>query len=233
MHIELEDKQLDIFLVLLIWISSILLLNSSPLIINPDTIGPRLFTVFSEMMILIPATVTLVAYKSVRDKAMLKLPFTKLSLVYGFAMGALGWMLGTALSTLIEIVYPVPEWYIKKITKLMPVSISDLLVLVAITFIVVAPAEELLFRGIIYGYVSSLYGFRKASLLSSFLFAVSHFDPWRFAGAFILGMLACYSMRLSNSIVSPVTLHATNNIITFITYYVASSILYTVHLPQL
>lgn len=72
--------------------------------------------------------------------------------------------------------------------------------------------EEVFFRGMILN-AYDIYGRKFAILLSSFIFAMSHFDIQNFVAPFLLGILFANLMELTGSIYAPIISHFTNNII--------------------
>ncbi len=72
--------------------------------------------------------------------------------------------------------------------------------------------EEIFFRGMILN-AYDIYGRKFAILLSSFIFAMSHFDIQNFVAPFLLGILFANLMELTGSIYAPIISHFTNNII--------------------
>ncbi|MBS1248731.1 MAG: hypothetical protein MAG431_00293 [Chloroflexi bacterium] len=81
-----------------------------------------------------------------------------------------------------------------------------------ITGIVIAPiAEEIVFRGFFFSGLKQRYGWVKAALISSGLFAVLHLQPLAMLPIFILGFLFAYLYHKSKSIWPGVVLHVTMN----------------------
>lgn len=72
--------------------------------------------------------------------------------------------------------------------------------------------EEVFFRGTILN-AYDVYGRKFAILMSSFVFAMSHFDIQNFVAPFLLGILFANLMELTGSIYAPIISHFTNNII--------------------
>jgi hypothetical protein len=78
---------------------------------------------------------------------------------------------------------------------------------------VVAPlAEELLFRGILFGWMRRTLGWRFALIASSLLFALLHVGQWPTPiPLFVLALGLGYSYHRTNSLAAPVTLHVLFN----------------------
>lgn len=78
--------------------------------------------------------------------------------------------------------------------------------------VVVAPVvEEIFFRGFVFGGMRKKYGWRKAALISSALFAVIHLEWTAFLPIFILGCFFAYLYHRSNSIWPAILVHASTN----------------------
>ena len=75
--------------------------------------------------------------------------------------------------------------------------------------------EEIFFRGAVLSSYD-IYGRKFAIFMSSFVFALSHFDIQNFIAPLLLGILFSNMMELTGSIFAPITAHFTNNIIAII-----------------
>lgn len=74
--------------------------------------------------------------------------------------------------------------------------------------VVFAPIiEEIFFRGFLFQGFRSQYGWMRAGLLSSAIFAVGHLDPVALIPTFILGCLLAYMYHRSNSVWPGIILH--------------------------
>ena len=82
----------------------------------------------------------------------------------------------------------------------------------AMALVIVAPlTEELLFRGLILrGFLLS-YTTRASMLLSAFLFAALHVNPWQFLPAFTFGLVLAWWFVHTRSLVPCLLGHALNN----------------------
>jgi membrane protease YdiL (CAAX protease family) len=77
---------------------------------------------------------------------------------------------------------------------------------------VVAPVvEELFFRGFVFAGLRPRYGWQKAALISSALFALIHLIPTAIIPIFILGYIFAYLYHRSNSIWPAILMHAATN----------------------
>ena len=74
--------------------------------------------------------------------------------------------------------------------------------------VVVAPfVEEIFFRGFLFQGFRQKYGWVRAMLLSSVIFAVAHLDPASLIPTFILGLVLTYIYQRSNSLWPGIILH--------------------------
>lgn len=77
---------------------------------------------------------------------------------------------------------------------------------------VVAPiVEEVFFRGFVFAGLRQRYGWQKAALASSALFALIHLIPTAVIPIFILGYIFAYLYQRSNSIWPAILMHASTN----------------------
>jgi membrane protease YdiL (CAAX protease family) len=94
-------------------------------------------------------------------------------------------------------------------------TLTDQMFIVAIIVVGIIPAftEEMLFRGIILNGLAENYSERKAILISSLLFGLTHLNPWQFLSAFIIGVLSAWLCIRTKSIVLSIYIHGFNNIV--------------------
>jgi len=79
--------------------------------------------------------------------------------------------------------------------------------------ILIAPVvEEVLFRGFIFSGFRQSYGWKKAALFSSTIFALAHLQPAAFIPTFLLGYVFTYLYQKSNSILPGIFLHLLTNL---------------------
>lgn len=81
-------------------------------------------------------------------------------------------------------------------------------------------AEEVFFRGLLFGSLRTRLRFWPAALVSAALFAALHFDPLLIVPLAALGVVAAWLYERSGSIWPPVFLHAINNGIAFTVFLV-------------
>jgi hypothetical protein len=82
----------------------------------------------------------------------------------------------------------------------------------AVLLVLVAPiTEELLFRGIILAGLLARYRAPAAILISTLLFMLVHLNPWQFAGAGGLGLMAGWLYARTRSVVPCILVHMVQN----------------------
>ena len=79
--------------------------------------------------------------------------------------------------------------------------------------------EEFAFRGFLQSIFSKRLGGIKGFVLTAFLFAVLHLDPWNFAPAFLLGAFLGYLVYLTGNLWVAVLAHFFVNTIAFSIYF--------------
>ena len=71
--------------------------------------------------------------------------------------------------------------------------------------------EEVIFRGLLYSGLRQKFDWLPTALISSFIFAFVHGDPWQFFGLFGLGFAFAWVREKTGSLSAPIILHAANN----------------------
>ena len=72
-------------------------------------------------------------------------------------------------------------------------------------------AEELFFRGFLYGWLRQRLGVARGLLLSAFLFAILHMDPVAFLPILGLGLLFGWVYERTGSLAAPIAVHVFHN----------------------
>ncbi|MCE4620424.1 MAG: CPBP family intramembrane metalloprotease [Desulfurococcales archaeon] len=100
---------------------------------------------------------------------------------------------------------------------------------VLVAFLLAPFSEELMYRGVVEGYLLSHTSLATAILVPAILFSLMHIIPFNNAprpvlatvltGALLLGVIAGYYRAISNSIIPAFASHSTSNIIGFLQYY--------------
>lgn len=90
-------------------------------------------------------------------------------------------------------------------------TFGDQLTVVLLAVVVAPIAEELIFRGYLYGVLRKYTGRLSAILLSSLLFAAIHLHAPSFAGLFILAVVLALVYERTGSLWAPIAMHAVFN----------------------
>ena len=104
-----------------------------------------------------------------------------------------------------------------------------LLTMIAFSLLVVGPAEELLFRGVVQGRLRETWGVWPAILAATVLFGLSHASVSGGLGgvvayiltATLLGVLLGYLYERTDNIVVPAVIHGVNNAVIFAWLYLS------------
>ena len=79
-------------------------------------------------------------------------------------------------------------------------------------FALLAPmVEELVFRGLLYGWIEGRWGSRVALVVSSLAFAAAHYEPAHILLVLPLGFLFGWLRRRTNSLMPSLVSHIVNN----------------------
>lgn len=85
---------------------------------------------------------------------------------------------------------------------------------------VLAPlVEELVFRGLLYGYVDGRFGATAALILSTLLFGLAHVEPIHIAVVLPIGLLIGWIRMRTGSLLPAITAHVANNTVAVIAAY--------------
>jgi membrane protease YdiL (CAAX protease family) len=76
-------------------------------------------------------------------------------------------------------------------------------------------SEEFAFRGFLQSIFVKRLGGVKGLVLTALLFALTHLDPWNFAGVFLLGLFLGYIAYLTGNLWVPIFVHFFSNSIAF------------------
>lgn len=135
------------------------------------------------------------------------------------AMGV--FIIATALiTTLVEVLWP--SFDVDEEQELGLGQPGDLLNYagIALLLVVVTPlAEELLFRGLLFGGFKSRWGFVPAALLSGLLFGAAHWQPNVVIATAVLGWMLAWLYHSTGSLWPSITLHALKNGLAFFLIY--------------
>ena len=130
--------------------------------------------------------------------------------VWALALGAAFSLFGGLLEVFADwrgIKYQVPDF------GMVNRSAAELLVLLPVVGVLGPIGEEILFRGVIYGWMRRRWNAGMAAVISSCLFAIVHIEPLIVIFAFCIGLALAGVFEWSRSLSVPIIAHATNNVI--------------------
>lgn len=78
--------------------------------------------------------------------------------------------------------------------------------------------EEILFRYLLYNRLKKIYNYKKALLITTTIFAITHLNPIKISYAFILGLIFNYTYEKENNIIVPILIHISANIMSVFLY---------------
>lgn len=94
--------------------------------------------------------------------------------------------------------------------------ISTYLVMPFYAVVMAAIVEETVYRKIIFGYISGKSGFWVGAAVSSFIFAVAHFNINLFPAYFLVGISLCYVYHKAGHIFPAMIVHGALNFISIL-----------------
>nr|BAJ47499.1 conserved hypothetical protein [Candidatus Caldarchaeum subterraneum] len=106
---------------------------------------------------------------------------------------------------------------------LTPSTPVEYLLYIGLTIFVVAPAEEIIFRGIVHEKLSKIMKRGFADVVSSTVFALAHLDLSRLGPTFVLGLFLAHSVDRARSLTPAVIIHAINNTVYITLLFLSSS----------
>lgn len=92
-------------------------------------------------------------------------------------------------------------------------SVGNVLFLGLVTALIGPVTEELLFRGVLLQRWTRKWGFRRAAIASSAVFAIGHLDP---IAAFVFALVMVHFYTLTGSLRLPIAAHVLNNGFVFV-----------------
>lgn len=206
---------------IMIWLASLLLLNVSHLV-KMD--GRMSSVVIGEVSLFLPLAATVIAGLITRERLGLTKINIKKSIALALIASPFTWITVLIADDFFETLVPPPESYVEANRELIPSTVTELAFWITISLVIVAPAEELLFRGLVQRALTASFGTNKGILLASSLFALSHFDPWRGVGAIVLGIVAGYVFHKTGNISSPIIMHGLNNSTSYFFAYLSATV---------
>lgn len=117
-----------------------------------------------------------------------------------------------------------PKFMVESYTNTQQMIVEGGFLMQFLTAGIVAPiVEELIFRGLVYKRVKKMTGTVAAAILSAALFGIFHGNWVQAPYAFIIGIMAVFVYEKFKSIVAPIMLHMSANILSVVLMTVAST----------
>ncbi|AGW85817.1 CAAX Amino Terminal Protease Family Protein [Blattabacterium sp. (Nauphoeta cinerea)] len=108
----------------------------------------------------------------------------------------------------------------KEIEEFLKEEIKNTIPFFSTTVLLAPICEEVLFRGIILnGMLKNKIHPIKAILFSSFLFGLTHMNPWQFVGGILIGSFIGFIYFITSSIIDCILLHIFNNAFAIFTMF--------------
>ncbi|MCS7126608.1 MAG: CPBP family intramembrane metalloprotease [Aigarchaeota archaeon] len=191
---------------LAVWSFSMLSLLLSSLI---EVKGYAYSTIVTGSLLAAPPIAYMIIRREVLESMLQKIKNLQLYYTLSMALGA--WVLSGGLTFIQDIVYPPPPWYLEEIRRLAPSNFNELIIALLLTWLIVAPVEELLFRWIVLRALVEAVGIRVGVIVSALIFSFSHLDPWNFISPLIVGLAAGWIIAKGGSLLSAIIIHGLHN----------------------
>jgi membrane protease YdiL (CAAX protease family) len=130
-----------------------------------------------------------------------------LSVLVGLALGPLS----DELDRLIQIVIPLPQWFMEQLKFMQAETLSDWILLFLGVVALASISEELIFRGFLQVTLERKGDITRAVILSSISWTLIHVNPYWAIQIFVMGIIIGFMAWRTNSIFPPIIVHAVNN----------------------
>jgi membrane protease YdiL (CAAX protease family) len=193
---------------LIIWVLSMISLTLSGFI---KLQGYIYSTIVNQAALATPPIIYLAIRRDVLLSMLKSLKNIRIKYVVLIALGV--WVAGSILTYIQDMFYSPPSWYIEKMREHAPSNISELILALLLTWLLVAPIEELLFRWVLLKPIVDLLGVKMGVISSALIFSFSHLDPWNIISPFLVGLAAGWIVARNGSIISAIIIHGAHNTI--------------------
>jgi membrane protease YdiL (CAAX protease family) len=203
----------------------------------PALVGPRLGIFVGSVLLAVPAMAALALLRSGRWRQTIALaPPSPRTLVLSVFLGGALWVLSIGLMELQSLALPPPPEYLALFRAiheaLAPRNALDAVVSVVVIAIAPGVGEELLTRGILLPSLLRVLRPSGAIWISAILFAVMHFDPYRFVFTLVIGLLLGVLRVRTGSLWPAIVAHVTLNTLTFLIAPLVDDPAQTTYTPQ-
>jgi len=137
-----------------------------------------------------------------------------LSMVIGITIG----IIGDELDRLIQMILPIPPWFIEQLQFLTAATPYDWILLLLGVVVLAALSEEILFRGFLQVSLERKGDITRAVLLTSLTWTLVHVNPYWAIQIFIIGVVIGFLAWRTNSIIPAIIVHGINNLLSLIFY---------------
>jgi membrane protease YdiL (CAAX protease family) len=191
-------------------------------------VGLRPLLVASELMLILPAIVLLLALRRPLGPSLALAPLGRAGITIAVCAGMALWAASVGLLSLQTIAWPPSEEFLETFRRLhaalQPRGVFDAMLSIFAIAVVPALCEEILFRGVILPSLARVLPVVLAVAASALLFGVIHVD-WVSSGpaftripfAIVVGVGLGALRARTGSLVAPILAHAVLNTITFVT----------------
>ncbi len=193
---------------LIIWILSMILLTLSGFI-KPK--GYVYSTIVNQAALATPPIIYLAVRRDVLLSMLKSLKNIRVKYIVFIALGI--WAAGSILTYMQDMLYPPPSWYVEKMKEHTPSNLHELILALLLTWLLVAPIEELLFRWVLLKPIVDFLGVKMGVISSALIFSFSHLDPWNLISPFLVGLAAGWIVARNGSIISAIIIHGVHNTI--------------------
>jgi CAAX protease family protein len=183
-------------------------------------LGLRPALLLSELALVVPGLIVLAAFGVPLRAGLALFPIGSRTALFVTACAAALWVASLGLFELQYALWAPPPGYLEAFQRLhealRPRNAADALVSIVAIAAVPAVCEELVLRGVVLPALLPAFGSAGAIVTSAALFALIHWDLYRAAFTFALG-LALGALRVrTGSLLAPILAHALVNTITFV-----------------
>ena len=135
-----------------------------------------------------------------------------LSILVGLSLGPIS----DELDRLIQMIIPVPQWFLDQMKFLQAETLGDWILLFLGVVALAALSEEFVFRGFLQVALERKGDVTRAVILSSISWTLIHVNPYWAIQIFIMGIVIGFMAWRSNSIIPPMIVHGLNNFLSLL-----------------
>lgn len=115
--------------------------------------------------------------------------------------------------------FPLPKEFREMLDLLMKAETTGIFIWkIFLLCILPGVCEEIFFRGFCQTAFAARWGNKIAIILTAFVFAAFHMNPWYFHFYFLLGIIFGWLFAVTRSLWAPILCHALNNLWTFVNH---------------